>query len=55
MIYRAVCADMKNSVEPREGGRRHITIVSRLYRPEASAALLRLGALVDGLRTAATS
>ncbi|MGB3374460.1 MAG: glycosyltransferase [Microbacterium sp.] len=42
---------MKNNVESRQGDGRRVTIVSRLYRPEASAASLRLGALVDGLRT----
>jgi len=41
---------MKKSTRAHEGNSRLVTVVSRLYRPEASAASLRLGALVDGLR-----
>lgn len=44
---------MDNAVEPwaeRPGGRRSVSIVSRIYRPEAAAASLRLGALADTLR-----
>ena len=43
---------MGNTSEVNGDGRRRLALVSRIYRPESSAASLRLGALVDALRAA---
>lgn len=43
---------MGNTSEANGDGRRRLALVSRIYRPESSAASLRLGALVDALRAA---